>query len=154
MLASAIAVFIVALAAVRFPTVPLLALMPAVSAVALTSTLSVSRRSWGAGILAAALLARMPGSGWLALAVLVLPIAVHVVRTYGTLHPALAAAISVPVAAYLSAAAGSGTFTVPFGHLLDLCAAVALGATLSAIAYAPTERERLGPGGRAGLRVR
>lgn len=154
MFASALSVLLVTLAAVRFPGVPLLALLPATLGAALAAGAPAGRGTWAAGVLAAVWLLRMPGGGYLALVVLLAPVLVTLVRQQGTLHPAVVAIFAVPLSAYLSGVAGSGSTTVPLLNFLDLCAAVALGATLSAIAYAPTERERLGPGGRAGLRVR
>lgn len=106
------------------------------------------------GLLAAALLAQLPGGWPLALVVALVPGVATLLRRSASLHPILIAAVLIPVSTYLAAAAGSGSFTLPFGHILDLCAALAIGATLTVLAYAPTQRERLGPRGRAGFRLR
>lgn len=154
MFGTSVAVFLLALAALRFPDVPLLAILPAVAATAVACMLPRDRGAWIGGLIAGALLFRLPGGMWLGIVTALLPLLATLVQRAFSLHPALVAAVLVPVAAYVSGVAGSGGFLTPLLHPLDLCAAVALGATLSAIAYAPTERERLGPRGRAGLRVR
>lgn len=154
MFASSVAVLLFALAAVRFPDVPVLALLPAVLAASLAAVLPPDRGAWIGGLLAAALVSRLPGGYVLAAVIVLAPALVALARVWTTLHPVLIAAIALPLAAYLSAAAGSGSFAIPLSYPLHLCAAVAAGATLCAIAYAPTERERLGPRGRARLRIR
>lgn len=154
MLATSIVVLLAALAALRFPEIPVLAILPAVIAVGLAATLPKDRGAWVAGLLAGALLFRLPSSGWLALATALLPLLAWYVRGYVALHPVVVTGFFLVVTAYVAAATGSGSFTLPLEHLLDLCVALVIGATLSALAYAPTQRERLGPRGRTGFRIR
>lgn len=154
MLGSSVALLLVALAAVRFPELSLLAILPAAIGAGIASVIPPERGAWITGILAGAFLARLPGGLLLGVAVALAPPVAVLVRKAARFHPLLVAAVLIPVATYLAAAAGSGSFTAPFRHPLDLCAALAVGATLSILAYAPTQRERLGPRGRAGFRLR
>ena len=154
MLGSSVAVLLVALLAVRFPEVPLFALLPAVIATGIAAVLPPGRGAWIAGLLAGALLARLPGGFALGLVTAGMPVLAVLARRVTGLHPAVVAPAFFALAAYLAAVAGSGSWTLLLAHPLDACAALAIGATLSALAYAPTQGERLGPGGRPGFRLR
>jgi|GEM_PF-5550830 len=154
MLGSAFSVLLIALAALRFPDIPLLAILPAVLATAIAAALPPHKGAWIAGLLAGALLFRLPGSVPLALVTAAFPVLALLLQRFVPTHPGVRVGLLLPLAAYAAAGAGSGSLLIPLGHALDLCAAVALGATLGVLTYAPTERERLGPRGRAGLRVR
>lgn len=154
MLVSSVALLLVALAALRFPEIPLLAILPAAIGAGIAAVLPQDRGSWIMGLLAGAVLARLPGGLLLGAVVALTPLAAMLLRRSVSFHPILVAGVLIPVATYLAAVAGSGSFTLPFRHPLDLCAALLIGATLSVLAYAPTQRERLGPRGRAGFRIR
>ncbi len=154
MLGSSIALLLIAFAAIRFPELPVLALLPATLGASIASVMKQDRGAWIIGLLAGALMMRFPNGALLGLVVAAAPAAAALLRRYTSVHPGLVAAVCVPLATYLASAAGSGSFALPFGHLLDLCAAVAIGATLSVLAYAPTQREQLGPRGRTGFRIR
>lgn len=152
-LAGSLGALLLAAASVRFPDVTLLALLPAVAAMTFPA-IRPERHAWMTGLLPAAFLAWLPGSTVLALTVALLPAAAWLGRRFTGLRAPAFALGAVPVAAYLTAAAAAGSFALPFRYPLDLCAAVAFGATLCVLAYAPTQRERPGTRGRAGSRIR
>lgn len=154
MLAGSVALLLLALAALRFPELPLLAILPAAIGAGIAAVLPADRGAWISGILAGALLAKLPGGFPLGAVVALAPAVAALVRRAVPVHPMLAAIVLIPAFSYLAAAAGSGSLALPFSHPLDLCAALAIGATLSVLAYAPIQRERLGPRGRAGFRLR
>lgn len=149
MLLASLGVFLLALGAIRFPDVPVLALLPAVAATAFAVAIPRGRGAWHAGILAGAVLAWLPGTLPLAAVTALLPVLVTLVRGSLPMRTAGFAVVTIPVATYLAAAAAARSFALPFQYPLDLCAALVIGATLSSLAYAPIQRERLGPRGRA-----
>lgn len=154
MLASSFTVLLATLLALRFPELPLLALMPAVIGTALAAVLPHDRGTWIVGLLACALIMRLPSGIALGLVTAGMPLLAALTRRYTGLHPAITATVFLLAAIYAAAVAGSSSWTLLFLHPLDLCAALAIGATLSSLAYAPTQGERLGPGGRSGFRIR
>lgn len=154
MLGSSVALLLAALAAVRFPELPLLAIVPAAVGAGLASVLPTDRGAWTLGLLAGAVLMRLPDSGLLGLFTALVPVVAFLVRRGARLHPILVATALIPISAYLAAVAGSGSFGLPLRHIPDICAGIVIGATLSVLAYAPTQREQLGPRGRAGFRIR
>ncbi len=154
MIGSTLAILLVTLAALRFLELPFLVLLPAVIATGVAAVLPADRGAWIGGLLAGVLLMRYPSSGLLAVATAVMPGIAAAIRAWTSVRPQVIALGALPVATYLASAAGSGSFSLPFGHILDLCAALAIGATLSVLAYAPTQGERLGPRRRTGLRIR
>lgn len=143
-----------ALAAIRFPELPVLAILPAVLGASVAAVLPRDRGAWVAGLLAGAVLSKLPHSALLGLTTAAMPVLGSLLKRALPVRPGLAAILAVPAATYLAAAAGSGDWVLPLQHPLDLCTALAAGATLSVLAYAPTQREQLGPRGRAGFRLR
>lgn len=154
MLGSSIAILLAAFAAIRFPELAVLPLLPVSIAVAIAAVLPDDRGAWILGLLAGSVLAKLPSSLWLGVVTALAPVVVIQIKRRIRIHPVIVVAGGLIASIYLAAVAGSGSWWVPLGHPLDLCAALVVGATLSALTYASTQREQLGPRGRAGFRLR
>lgn len=154
MFVSALIVLLLTVLSVRFPEIAFLSLLPPLVAVGWTVVFHRTVGMGVSGLLAAAYVLHFPGQHWYALGMLALPMIALGVTRLVRVHVLVMASILLSVTAYVMAVAGSHQWTIPTTALLDFCVALALSATLTTVAYASIQRERLGPRGRTGFGIR